>query len=219
MASSRLPIEGQSSKVGEAVTGQRFVSLSSRPEPTELLGYQFCEQLGKRSVGVVRLTEKKNCDQEKFHNTPSFRHRFVNKRSRIGRNPFQTEKMRLFHQAICKPRVLPVAGGSVRHVLRNSPEIHRESTLSSLRSTGPMFYRDLLLRCEWPEWWLTPTTIVGFRRLLEGSSPTFVRAGVPGAGTSHEEALLTWPLTPQPHSSKDKMNAVCAIRAATVEEC
>lgn len=82
-----------------------------------------------------------------------------------------------------------------------------------------MLYRDLLLRCEWPEWWLTPTTIVGFRRLLEGFSPLFGRAGVSGAGMPHHEAPLTWPLTPQPHSSKDKIDAVCAIRAASVEEC
>ena len=64
-----------------------------------------------------------------------------------------------------------------------------------------MLYRELLLRCEWPEWWLAPTTIVGFRRLLEGFSPAFARAGVPVAGMARLEALLTWPLTPQPQST------------------
>ena len=56
-----------------------------------------------------------------------------------------------------------------------------------------MFYGDLLLRRGGPEWWLTPTTIVGFRRLLGGFSPPFGRAGMP-----LDEVPLTWPLTPQP---------------------
>ena len=64
-----------------------------------------------------------------------------------------------------------------------------------------MLYRDLLLRCEWPEWWLTPTTIVGFRRLLGGFGPALERADMSGAGMPRFEAPLTWPLTPQPQST------------------
>ena len=63
-----------------------------------------------------------------------------------------------------------------------------------------MLYRDVLLRREGPEWWLTPTTIVGFRRLLEGFSPPFGWADEP-----REEAPLTWPLTPQPQTTAAKI--------------